>query len=584
MKNCLVVLALFAAAGCASAQQYIISTIAGVPGSPGYTGDFGPALAAGLNAPLYIAVDSKRNYYIADNTAGAIRKVAAGTGIITTIAGAGTRGFSGDGGPAIGAEFSFVQGLATDAAGNLYIADTGNSRIRIVDPAGDISTFAGTGARGWGGDGGAAADALLYWPAGLAVDAGGNLYIADYGNGTVRKVSTNGSINTIAGNGRVGFAVFKGDGGPANQASLGLPYSVAADESGEVFIADSGSSSIRKVGRNGIINTVVLQASTAGIAADPSGNLFYSDYRNSVVVKLSPNGVVSTIAGTGGAGYSGDGGGAQYAQLNQPYGIAIDSSGDIYVADSANTVIRLMTPFAAGPISIGAVVNAASESGNAVSPGEIVVVYGQGMGPAGLVVNQPDGNGLFEGLVAGTAVLFDGHIAPLIYTSAGQIAAIVPYAEAIGSTAQVTVTWLGQTSAAFAVPIVGSAPGIFTANASGSGQAAAVNQDTTINNASQPAPRGSFLSLYVTGEGQTNPAGVDGLIASDTPSQPVLPVSVTVGGKPAVVSYAGGAPQEVTGLMQVNVQIPSDIDAGSAVPVVVKVGTVSSPTATIAVQ
>ena len=296
------------ACGAASAQQYLTTTIAGTSSlGTGYSGDMGPATAAQFFNPLCVAVDSHGNYYIADSKNYVIRMVAAATGIITTIAGNGTLGFSGDGGPATSAQISTVEGLAVDSAGNVYIADTGNARIRVVTAAtGNISTLAGTGTRGVTGDRGPAINAELFLPAGLAIDGQGNLYIADYGAGAVRKVFPNGMINNVAGIELVGFAVFPGEGGFATNATLGMPYSVAVDESGNLFIADIGTSSIREVTTDGRIHTFVQQVSTASLATDPAGNLYYGDYRQNVVVKVYPNGATQTIAGSYVAGYLGD--------------------------------------------------------------------------------------------------------------------------------------------------------------------------------------------------------------------------------------------------------------------------------------
>ena len=212
-----------------------------------------------------------------------------------------------------------------------------------------------------------------------------------------------------------------------------------------------------------------------------------------------------------------------------------------------------------------------------------MAIYGSGIGPAQLVTAVPGSNGFYGTQLANTSVSFNGVPAPMIYTWATQVAAIVPY-EITGTAAQVTVTYQGQTSAAFSVPIASSAPGIFTLNSTGQGQAAAINQDgVTVNSAATPAKMGDIISLYATGEGQTTPAGVDGKPASVPYPKPILPVWVTVGGQNATVIYAGGAPGLVAGLMQVNVQIPAGFQAGSAVPVALQVDGLSPGGVTIAV-
>jgi uncharacterized protein (TIGR03437 family) len=214
-----------------------------------------------------------------------------------------------------------------------------------------------------------------------------------------------------------------------------------------------------------------------------------------------------------------------------------------------------------------------------------VVLYGVGIGPAQLAVAAPGGNGSYGTQVANTSVSFNGIASPMIYTWATQVAAIVPYG-ITGTTAQVTVTYQGQTSAALSIPIASSAPGIFSLDSTGQGQAAAINQDgVTVNGPATPAKAGEYISLYATGEGQTTPAGVDGKPATAPYPQPNLPVTVTVGGQDAPVQYAGGAQGLVAGLMQVNIQIPAGTEPGDAVPVVLRVGDAFSQIGvTIAVQ
>jgi len=224
------------------------------------------------------------------------------------------------------------------------------------------------------------------------------------------------------------------------------------------------------------------------------------------------------------------------------------------------------------------VVDAASQRVDAIAPGKIVVIYGAGLGPAKLTQNQA-ANGLLGKALAETVVTFNGIAASLLYTSATQVAAIVPYSLS-GTPAQVTVTYLGQVSASYEIPVAASAPGIFTVNQLGWGHAAAINaMDGTVNTAANPVKIGGYLSLYATGEGQTAPAGADGRIAGSTATGPVLSVRVTVGGMPAIVQYAGSAPRQVAGLMQVNVQIPIGVQPGGYVPVVLQVGDRSSSSA-----
>jgi uncharacterized protein (TIGR03437 family) len=563
-------LALLFAAGVASAQQYVINTVAGIPQVQGFFGDGAAATVAQLYKPQRVVVDSKGNYYISDYYTNAVRMVTVSTGNISTIAGTGTAGFAGDNEAAAMAQITEVHGLAVDSTGNVYIADTGNSRIRKVDTKGIITTFAGNGTPGYAGDGAAATKAALWFPAGLVIDSSGNLYVADYGSSTVRKITSAGIISTVAGTGVWGMA---GDGGAANKATLASPTSLAIDAAGNLYIGDVGSASIRKVTTDGNIRTVVTGVAPQSLAVDAAGNLYFVDGLNSVVQKVLPSGTMVAIAGTGHSGYSGDGGQATLAQLDHPSGLALDPSGNLYVADSNNQIIRQLTQV---PFSVGAVANSASSLQGSVAPGEIVTLYGAGIGPAALTTFTV-ANGAIGTQIAGTQVFFNGVPAPLIYVSSNLVAAIAPYALANAATADIAVKYQGNTSATTTVPVVTAAPGIFTADSTGSGQAAAVNQDGSLNSAAKPAKTGSFISLYITGDGQTNPGGVDGKLANTAPyPATVFPVKVTVGGLPAVVSYAGAAPTSVAGLTQVNVQIPTGTPVGAAVPVTVQVNGVSA--------
>ncbi len=330
----------------------VITTVAG-SGGVGYGGDGGPATAARLNDPVDVAVDAAGNLYIADRLNHRVRKVNAADGVIVTAAGTGAAGF-GDGGPATAARLVFPTRVAVDGAGNLYIADTGNHRVRKVNAAGVIATVAGTGESGYNGDGGRAAAARLYNPEGVALDGAGNLYIADRLNNRVRKVDAAGIIATVAGSGRYGYS---GDGGPATAARLRWPEGVALDGAGNLYIADKNSHRIRKVDAAGVIFTVAGNG-TAGYSgdggpaaaaqlnspedmeADGAGNLYIADKNNHRVRKVDAAGVISTVAGSGTAGYSGDGGAAAAARLNRPEGVALDGAGNLYIADRTNLRIR----------------------------------------------------------------------------------------------------------------------------------------------------------------------------------------------------------------------------------------------------
>jgi uncharacterized protein (TIGR03437 family) len=598
MKIFQLVTGLLVAASALTAQQYTISTYAGIPQIRGWFGDGYPATTIPLDFPLSVATDNKGTLYIDDFQSWIIRMVAP-TGIMTTIAGTGTPGYAGDNDLAVNAQLLDVHSLAADGSGNVYLADTATSRIRKIDTkGGNITTFAGNGTRGWSGDGAAATSAELNLPVGIALDSAGNLYIADYGNYTVRKVSASGAtITTIAGTGAFGSS---GDGGPANKAALGFPYGIAVDAAGNVYFSDTANQNVRKITTDGNIHTVATGVTAQSLAIDSAGNLYYANYLDSTVRRILPNGTQVVIAGNGTSGYSGDGGPATFAQLNGPYGVAIDPSGNIYVADAGNDLVRLLTPAA---LTVTGVANAASNAsaaatGSYVSPGEILTIYGIGLGPAQLTPNQPDANGNYGFQVGGTAVTIGppggpNYPAPLLYTSATQVGAIVPYEVGLGTADEVIVSYNGQPTPQAGVTVAPAAPGIFTSNSSGTGQAAAVNQNGTLNSTSAPAPLGSIISLYLTGEGRTSPQGVDGQgnTAANLPT-PLLGVTVSIGGQDSVVTYAGGQPGSVAGLMQLNVEIPASLaqtlnfSVGPvAVPVVVDVGGFFSQTGvTIAVS
>ena len=314
----------------------IITTVAGT-GEEGYSGDGGPAVDAGLSNPYDVAVDGAGNLYIPDGSNHRVRRVDA-SGTITTIAGQGEGGYSGDGGPAVRARLDLPTNLTVDGSGNLLIVDARNNRIRRVDTSGTITTVAGIGESGFSGDGGQAVSAWLYDPAGIAFDKLGNLYIADRENNRIRRVDTSGAITTVAGTGERGYS---GDGGPAVSAQLGRPASVAVDSSGNLYIGDDWYGHIRRVDASGTITTIVPNLNdTRGLAVDGSGNLYIAQFAHSKILRLDTSGTITTVAGTGEEGYGGDGGPAVEARLDNPGGVAVDGSGNLYIADTFNHRIR----------------------------------------------------------------------------------------------------------------------------------------------------------------------------------------------------------------------------------------------------
>ncbi len=386
---------LLLAAGPALPQSNI-TTLAG-NGSAVYSGDGGPATAAGLNHPRGLAVDSSGNVYISDVDNRRIRRVSP-NGIISTIAGNGVPGDSGDGGLAVNASLSDVTGLALDDAGNLYTADAGNRRVRKVNSGGIISTVAGTGIQGFSGDGGPATSAQLNRPTSVIFSAG-SLYIADSSNQRIRCVSSNGTITTVAGNGVAGFS---GDGGPATSASLMFPLGMARDSAGNLYFADGDNNRVRRISPDGLITTVAgngagrfagdqgpaISASLnipEDVALDGAGNMFIADAGNNRVRKIDSTGVISTLTGTGTDGYSGDGGPASEAVLNFPWGLTTDASGNVYIADRVNNRIRVVSGSLTGLpyLAENSTVNGASLA-QVLAPGAIVSILGANFAGSGL--------------------------------------------------------------------------------------------------------------------------------------------------------------------------------------------------------
>src|ERR1035441_6181393 len=378
----------------AARVPYSVETVAG----SSLIGDGGPALAAQFSNIQGVAVDRLGNLYLADTANHRVRKVSGGT--VTTVAGTGVAGFSGDGGSALKAQLNLPYGLALDSAGNLYVADLGNQRVRRVASDGVITTIAGTGRRASSPDGAAPTDTSLLSPRNLAVDAAGNLYIAEFEGHRVRKLTPDGKLATVAGTGVAGWS---GDGNRATAAQIDYPAGMAFDSAGALYLADSGNNAVRKLYADGTIGTilghspgtalytplavavdpagtlyvgdstfVVRAFTTAGqwigyagtgapsfsgdggnaaraaltsvndLAADLNGNLFIADGVR--LRRVDPSGNIMTVAGDGYLRSVGDGGPAAAAVLYQPSALTLDSSGNLYIAETGNQRVRLVTP------------------------------------------------------------------------------------------------------------------------------------------------------------------------------------------------------------------------------------------------
>ena len=574
----------------------VISTVAG-SSTAGFSGDGGTATAAKLNFPAGVALDGAGNLYIADSLNQRIRKVDA-AGAISTVAGDGTRGFGGDGGAAVAAQLDFPRGVALDGAGNLYIADSLNQRIRKVDAAGAISTVAGDGTRGFGGDGGAAVAAQLDFPRGVALDGAGNLYIADSLNQRIRKVNAAGVITTVAGDGTEGYG---GDGDAALAAQLNRPFGVMPDGAGNLYIADTGNHRIRKVNAAGRISTVAGDAtrgyggyggdggaalaaqlnSPIGMALDGAGNLYIADAGNHLIRKVDTAGVITTVAGSGTAGFSGDGGAAVAAQLNSPAGMALDGAGNLYIADAGNHLIRRLTPVSTPRISAGGVVPATGTPlVSRISPNAIISVFGHEFAGTRTLNPVIDADGGIAVNLAATCLEIGGKRAPLFVVTPGQINAQVPHDLAPGEAALTVIRGCGtaneQRSAAASATVAAVSPAFFNLvnNLDGRNPLVAlhgggpdlIGAPGLLPGAEfTPAAPGEVVTLYGTGFGPTEPAIAAGRIPGAAANL-TNAVAFAVGGiaVPAQdVLYAGASPC-CAGLYQFTVRLPADVPDGDA--------------------
>jgi sugar lactone lactonase YvrE len=406
-----------------------ITTVAGVAGSCSYNGEGSPATTFNLNHPVGVAADNLGNLYIGDAFNCRVRKLVLSSSTISTYAGTGTCSFGGDGGAATSAAMNRPTAVASDTAGNIYVADYYNYRIRkVVRSTGVISTIGGSGTYGFSGDGGLATSANISYVWQLSVDgAGSTVTIADEYNHRVRRFTVGGNISTIAGTGTAGFC---GDGGQATSACLYYPVGVFAAASGAVYVADTSNHRVRQFTVGGNINTVAGNGDTKfptlvsgiaplgvvlnypyGVAGDAAGNVYVNDSNNYMVRELNHSqNLVNFFAGTGTHGYSGDGGPAVSANLNYNYGVAHDSAGNVYIADTSNHIIRkvdtsgIITTFAGTPQSCGF-----AGDGGVATAAKLCNPNGVAVGPDGAVYIADTSNQRIRKVAAGTITTIAGN-------------------------------------------------------------------------------------------------------------------------------------------------------------------------------
>jgi len=573
------------------APTYVITTFAGT-GKGEFSGDAEKAAEAGLNQPWGMVLDSSGTLFFADQVNCRVRKIADGT--ISTVAGNGTCGYTEDNVAATNAQLNYPTHVALNSSGGLLIADTVNHRIRLVSSNGNISTLAGTGDMGYYGEGIEATKAQLRYPTGIALDGSGNLYIADTYNHAIRKVSTDGKISLFAGDTTAGY---KGDGGKATAARLRYPTGIALDAAGNLYIADSNNHRIRKVSTDGIITTVagsgvygfsgdggLATEATLGypddVYVDKAGNLFIVDTVNSRVRFVGSDGIIRTIAGNGRYGSKGDGGPATAAELRFPAAILMKPDGGLYLADTQNNKIRLLTPTSdSGAGSVPAIKSAgvvtAGEFGAfaTVAPGAWIEIYGTNLASRARSWSDAD---FFSGKaptsLEGTRVTVDGQAAYIAYVSPGQLNVQLPSTLTAGQK-QLTVTTSAGTSAPYSITVNATQPGVFAPSAfkvGGMQFAGALLEDTAsfalprgavdgIN--ARPARPGETLTLYGVGFGPVTPSISAGEVVQ-TLNSLEYPLEVYIGGVRAPVRYSGLAPGAV-GVYQINVTVPPEVQAGN---------------------
>ena len=542
-----------------------------------FYGDNIDATVARLNQPTSLARDSAGYLYIADLANHRVRRVSP-QGIISTYAGSGVAGFQGDGQLATQARLREPAGVAVDAQNNVYIADRGNHVVRVVSPNGMILTYAGQGTQaGYQGDGGAANLATLNSPSGLALDSNGDLLIADTGNHVVRRVSKQQArISTAVGN---SFAGLSGDGGPPTGATLRGPTALLVTPRG-LYISDTGNNRIRLVAGNTIASvllpTDLKLAQPAGLALTSTNDLLIADSTNARIIRVTERGTASVLINFRDL-YPVAVPTALLLQQDQLYYSDIlrmtverVSLGDSAITDGGNT---------AGPaISI---VNAASFASSPVTAGQIVSLFGTNIGPAAPYSGSLTALGRLSTNANGLQVTFAGRFAPIFYAGPNQINVQVPYEIGPVNAAEVRILKDGKIVANTITQVANAAPGLLADSA---GNVIASDNAGQLITPFLPARREQIIVLYATGEGLNDPAAQTGLPAAPPYPKPILPVTVTIGDYPAEIVWAGSAPGLV-GVLQINVRVPGGFLPSGPQPVRLTIGTTAAQSnAVLAIQ
>lgn len=566
----------------AQAPKYTINTFAG-NGTSGFEGDSSAATAAKLYSPLGLAADSSGNVYISDQLNHRIRKVST-SGTITTIAGKEVQGSTGDDGAATSAALSGPSGIAVDSSGNVYIADTKNHKIRKVATDGKITTFAGDGVGGFiekNSDGTyvEAKYAELNYPTGVAVDSSGNVYIADSANHRIRKVGTDGKISTVVGTGVSGYS---GDDGMATNATLNHPTAVAVGTGGSLYIADQQNHRIRKVTPDGVIKSIagigqpgysgnggpaVLAALfyPTGVAVDASGNVYVADMTNNRIRRINENGTIEAIAGSGKFGDTGSDEPALNAKLKFPTAVLV-AGNKVYFSDSQNNRVKVLTPVAVPPTSTAEPVIAEGGVGLAAE-------YGASRTIAPGAWIEITGSGLAGETAEATRVTIDGQPAVVAEAGAERLKAQAPFALSAGER-QVTVSTAAGQSRPYTVQVAAAEPGLearaelrvaerqYAAARIGDSGVLAAPAGAVEGVESRPVRAGETLVVRGTGFGVVTPFVEAGEPAREG-STLVAPVKFEIGGVEAQVVSAGLAPGQV-GVYEFRIVVPEPQESGAA--------------------